>query len=262
MKIRQIANTLTEKYSWNKFRFGAQPGTKNWRWRYLISCILVGGNNEADTLRCDEELFEKFPTPEALAKAKFRTLADLIESYGLEYAGKKAAFIVGAAKRVIELGDVPDNREGLEDIPGVGRHVASVILATCYGQQEFAVDIHVRRIAKRLKLVSDSATDLQIEKEIRSLVPAKQWGHFSRSFVDFGQTICGYAPKCGSCFFKKDCTHASEKALGRSAFKLKKSDGAYRVRTHTIQVNNGYAKCDCMAGKFGRNCKHLKELAA
>ena len=260
-KANTVANKLTEHYNWNKFSFGAEPHTPLWRWRYLTSCVIVGGNNEADTLRCDEKLFAEYPTADDLAKADWKPLADMIESFGLEYSGKKAEYIINIAQYVADKGDIPNNREDLERLPGVGRHVASVILATCYDQNEFAVDVHVRRIAKRLGLVGEKASDLAVEKAIVAIVPSEKLGHFSRSFVDFGQTICGFSPKCGSCMLTQDCNSVNEKALKRVGIKVEIGDGVYTLRSHTIQVNNGYAKCDCTAGKFGRNCRHVKEIA-
>lgn len=261
-KTLSVANTLTKQYAWQKFTFDAEPNTPLWRFRYLISCMIVGGNNEADTLRCDKELFAKYPTMEDLAKANWRELVDLLERYDLQYAGNKAKHIIDTSKQIAALGDVPNDRENLECLSGVGRHVASVILATCYEQNEFAVDVHVRRISKRLGLVEESATDLAIEKAIVAAVKPEALGHFSRSFVDFGQTICGFSPKCGSCLLSKDCNSASEKSLSRVGSKVDKPDGVYTIRSHTIQVNHGYAKCDCIAGKYGRNCRHIKEVAA
>lgn len=255
-----VREALTSKYAWNKFTFGATPGTRLWRWRYLVSCILVGGNNEADTLRCDEVLFDKYPTPVDLAKGEWRIVTDLIESFGLKYAGNKAKHIIDTSKQVSVLGDVPDTRDGLERLSGVGRHVASVILATCYGQAEFAVDIHVRRIAQRLGLVDETASDLAIEKAITSIVAPEHLGHFSRSFVDFGQTICGYVPKCGSCLLSGDCKSATVKSLSRTTQQTNAAAGVYHVKDYTITVADGYAKCNCMAGKNGRNCRHVKGL--
>jgi len=117
--MQNVADTLTSKYTWNKFTFDATPGTPLWRFRYLISCIIVGGNNEADTLRCDKELFTRYPTVEALAAAKFRDLADLLEKYDLQYAGNKAKHIIDTSSKIAVLGDVPDNRDALECLPGV-----------------------------------------------------------------------------------------------------------------------------------------------
>lgn len=260
MNSTEVANELTKQYAWNKFTFDTEMYTPNWRWRYLTSCVLVGGNNEADTLRCASFLFAKFPVPEILMEADWKDLADFIESFGLEYSGKKAEYIILIAREISRLGDVPNNREALETLPGVGRHVASVILATCFNQNEFAVDIHVRRIAKRLGIVHEKCSDRAIEKLIVEVVPAEQLGHFSRSFVDFGQTICGFAPKCGSCFFLESCKHGTSKSLGRMGQVITKVDGEYKVGTHTIRVNSGYARCDCTAGKYGKNCRHVKEL--
>lgn len=258
--MQPIADTLTSKYTWNKFDFDTTPGTPLWRFRYLISCMIVGGNNEADTLRCDKELFASYPTMEALAGAKFRELCDLLEKYGIKYAGNKAKHIIDTASKIAVLGDVPNVRDDLERLSGVGRHVASVILATCYGQDEFAVDVHVRRIARRIGLVDESASDLAIEKAVRTAVRSDQLGHFSRSFVDFGQTICGFHPKCGSCPLTLSCKSATITSTQRIAPSTNVAPGVYAVKQYVITVADGLAKCNCTAGKFGRNCRHVKEI--
>jgi endonuclease-3 len=100
-------------------------------------------------------------------------------------------------------GVVPENRKDLESLSGVGEHAASVILARAFGHtSEFAVDLHVRRIAKRMGLVGAKATDREIIKwGEQSVNPA----HLSRSFVEFGQKICRYHPSCKKCTFQATC---------------------------------------------------------
>jgi endonuclease-3 len=207
--MQNIADVLTNEYKWNKFSFGTTPNTPLWRFRYLVSCIIVGGNSEFNTLRCGEELFVKYPTIQSFAEASWRELTDLLDSHKIKYEGNKARHIIAVAQILVSTGDIPNTRDGLQALPGVGRHVASVILATCFDQPEFAVDIHVRRIAARIGLVEEGVSDLTIEKVVKKAIPPQQLGHFSRAFVDFGQTVCGLRPRCSECSLTQHCRSVS-----------------------------------------------------
>ena len=265
MDAVKVAKQLTKKYPWEKFGFDAEYGTALWRFRYLISCVIVGGNREENTLRfVNGFLFFKYPTVKELAKADWRVVANEMSRCGLSHTGIKTRYIIDIAKRLNKVGDIPATREGLEELPGVGRHVASVILATCYGDNEFGVDIHVRRIAKRMGLVDEKASDLKVEQEIVKLVPAKMLGHFSRSFVDFGQDICGFEPRCDECGFSTQCPSkkkAKAKApKGSVKVRINVKDGSHNIGAYTVNVVGGFGRCTCIAAKYGKVCKHVKEL--
>ena len=276
--LQALAETLTAQHKWVKFKFNATPGTDNWGWRYLTSCILVGGSLETNTLGAAAELFAAYPTPKALAGADVESVAAIIKAHGVRFHGPKAKYITKTAAVVAakHKGKVPNTREQLEALPGVGRHVASVVLATVYGQNEFAVDVHVRRIAERFGVAGD---DLQIENTIRASVKPKLWGHFSRSFVDFGQTLCAATPNCVGCKVKEfgcgEKISASVKVSKPAVkdienyitAKVKEKDvveimfikkEAADSGSCTVKISAHKYSCSCKGFRFQRKCKHIE----
>ena len=206
MNTLQVANVLTEQYPWNRFDFGIRDKGehfKEWVWRYASACILCANEREANVLAICELLFEVYPHWYEMAEAHPEELADLLKNrIKPDRCRRKAESLIALAKICTEDG-VPVTKEEFKKVPGIGEHMSAVMRATCYSAPEFAVDVHVRRILKRMGLVDEKMSDKKIEAQIKEEVPAEMLGHFSRSFVDFGQDICGYYPKCNQCQF--DC---------------------------------------------------------
>lgn len=276
--LSKLAVALTTQHKWVKFKFEARVGSKNWAWRYLTSCILVGGSQETSTLGVASDIFALHPTPDSLAKANKESIAKIIQMGGVRFHGPKAGYIIDTAKQLVARygGTVPNDRAQLEEFPGVGRHVASVILATVYGQTEFAVDVHVRRIAERFGV---KGNDLQIENAIREAVAPELLGHFSRSFVDFGQTQCAANPTCSGCKVKKFGCGAETKVVAPKAtskpalkdfenYEINKTvEGlilryAFKKAGSTSQcfVKQVGTKstCTCNGFRFQKKCKHIE----
>ena len=267
--MQNVQAVLTDMYPWKKFDFGSNIGSEEWGYRYLISCILVGASRETATIKCGQTLFAKYPDMNDLANANVEEIAVIIQASGVRFHGPKAKNVCGTSNIILKHynGRVPDERHKLEKLPGVGRHVASVILATVYDQEEFAVDVHVRRIAKRFGVRGN--TDLEIENEIRAEIPAGKWGHFSRAFVDFGQQRCAKTPNCNGCPLKSACSYTSETVKPKSVVKTKSTldvneytieerDGKTIFTKHgvstSVTVSNG--RCSCKGFRFRRTCKH------
>jgi len=276
--LNKLATALTAQHKWVKFKFDARVGSKNWAWRYLTSCILVGGSQEVNTLEVAKDIFAQYPTPEHLAVADKKSVARIIQLGGVRFHGPKADYIIGTAKQLVaRYGSVvPNDRAALETFPGVGRHVASVILATVYGQNEFAVDVHVRRIAERFGVTGN---DLQIENAIRKAVRPELLGHFSRSFVDFGQTQCAANPSCSGCKMKKfGCGTETKVAVPKAPAKPGLKDFENYEINKTVEglilryafkktgsTSQCFVKCDgakltctCNGFRFQKKCKHIE----
>jgi endonuclease-3 len=216
--IQSIADILQNKYPWRRWDFGLGEDWKseakhsNWIWRHLIKTTLTAHSAEKDVFKATPQLFALYPNSEAMADGDWRVMTDILERSKVKHAGKKAQYIIDISRKIVEeFREVPNERIALESLKGVGRHIASVILATCFNENEFAVDIHVDRISKRLGIVPELARVLQVEKIIQEGCVSNQWGHFSRAFVDFGQTICGFVPKCGECPFSTQCPSSKVK---------------------------------------------------
>ena len=114
-------------------------------------------------------LFEKYPDPYSLAEAELTDVEQIIKPIGLYR--NKAKNIVSIAKQLVEQhhGQVPNDRFALEALRGVGRKTANIILNNCFDEPAFAVDTHVTRVAKRLKIADENDDVLEIENAVKVL---------------------------------------------------------------------------------------------
>jgi endonuclease-3 len=144
-------------------------------------------------------LFDQFPDPASLARAPQRKIEALIRKTG--FYSQKAKAIRACAQLVAGRfgGDVPQTMEDLTSLQGVGRKTASVVLGTAFGQPAVFVDTHVKRLTYRLGLTR-SEDPLEIENDIRRLLPPQQWTAFCHRLIHHGRRVClARKPQCGTC---------------------------------------------------------------
>ena len=152
------------------------------------------------------QLFEKFPTPQALASASLEEIESCIHRIGLYH--NKAKSIQGLARGVVEQFDgvMPQTMEELMSLPGVGRKSANVIMSVCFGMPAIAVDTHVERVSKRLRLAAPKDTVLEVEKKLMRKLPKSEWSHAHHLFIFFGRYFCkAKNPQCQDCPFTSFC---------------------------------------------------------
>ena len=221
MDVGQMAMAMTGRYNrFRQFRFGLSDKDmygENWNWRCFLATILVCNSKETSMLRVVEKLFREYPTQESLLslkgeKERQKELKNSMEKDKLRHVGRKLFSIINATQYLVDKhgGAVPKSRSELMTLPGVGSHVSSVTMAWVHEAPEFGVDVHVRRILERWGYIESADPEDVIEAKIKYQVPASKIGHFSRSFVDHGQSICGYTPDCGNCYLNKACPSASK----------------------------------------------------
>ena len=179
--------------------------------------MLVCNTHETAMLKVVSKLFEAYQTPESFItlmsdKETKKKWMDWMEHCELRHVGKKLFFILKATKTILDEhnGEVPKDRITLEKMHGVGRHVASIVMAWVHLQGEFGIDTHVTRILKRWNYVPQQSKEIEIEEIVKRKIPAEQLGAFSRSFVDHGQRYCGYTPNCKACPLRGSCPSASQ----------------------------------------------------
>ena len=103
-------------------------------------------------------------------------------------------------------GVVPTDREVLESFPGVGRKTVNVFLAEFYHYPAIAVDTHVERVSKRLKLAYQKDSVLDVERKLMKKVPKERWAKFHLQMVLFGRYYCkAVKPLCKNCPLKEYC---------------------------------------------------------
>jgi len=172
----------------------------------LVATILSAQCTDERVNAVTPILFERYPTPQALAESSQEDVERIIHSLGFFRA--KATSIRGMAQKLVEdhNGEVPRTLEELIKLPGVGRKTANVILGTAFGiASGVVVDTHVRRISRLLGLTK-SANPEQIERDLMALLPRKEWVNYSHRVIHHGRRICiARRPKCLECPLLKLC---------------------------------------------------------
>ncbi len=151
------------------------------------------------------DLFREFPTAEKMAKGDIKRVEELIKTCGLYKT--KAQDLIGISKMLVENygGEVPDNIEELTKLPGVGRKTANLVCGDIFGKPAVVTDTHFIRICNRLGFVKTTNT-LQVEKQMRMLLPEEKSNDFCHRTVLFGRDICtARKAKCEECPLKEFC---------------------------------------------------------
>ena len=147
-----------------------------------------------------------------LAKADKKDVENIIRSCG-SYT-KKSGYIIDIARSLVEKynGVVPNDREYLESLPGVGRKTANVVLSNLFDVPCIAVDTHVERVSKRLKIARKLDSVLMVEKKLMKMIPKDLWSRSHHQLVLFGRYICkARGPECSNCAFYDDCASKDKK---------------------------------------------------
>jgi len=158
-------------------------------------------------------LFERFPSLESFAEADPAEVGRYIHSCGFYNA--KSKDLVACARMLLEKhgGKVPDTMEELTALPGIGRKTANLILGDIYHQPAYVCDTHCIRITGRLGLTDGSKDPLQVERQLRQVLPPEESSDFCHRMVLFGRDICSArSPKCESCPLRNDCSTGKKTA--------------------------------------------------
>lgn len=205
-RVQDILNRLDQRY----------PGVvcalhHSNAWELLIATILSAQCTDVMVNKVTPGLFQKYPTPQAMAAATPEELEPILRPTG--FYRNKAKSVVGASKGIVEsfAGNVPDEMDKLLTLPGVARKTANVVLGSWFRQAVgVVVDTHVHRISRRLELTR--ANDPKnIEQELMKVVPQAKWIDFSHQIIHHGRALCiARRPKCAECPLENIC-HAADK---------------------------------------------------
>ncbi len=175
-------------------------------WELLVATILSAQCTDVRVNMVTPELFRRFPTPAAMAKASLPQLEELIRTTG--FFRNKAKSIQGAAKKIIAEfgGEVPRTLAELITIPGAARKTANVVLGVSFGKAEgVVVDTHVFRISRRLELAKGDTAE-KVEQELMQVLPRDRWISFSHQIIQHGRKVCmARNPKCRECNLEPLC---------------------------------------------------------
>jgi len=180
-------------------------------WELLVATILSAQCTDVRVNMVTPELFRRFPTPAAMAKAGLPELEDLIRTTGFFH--NKAKSIKGAAAKVVSDfgGKVPQTLAELITIPGAARKTANVVLGVSFKKAEgVVVDTHVFRLAHRLSLTK-ADTAPKVEQDLMRIIPQDRWIDFSHQLIHHGRQVCvARKPKCEQCNLEQVC-HSKDK---------------------------------------------------
>jgi len=201
---------ITEWFSHNMERAESELDFHN-PYQLLVAVILSAQCTDKRVNMVTPALFERFPDVDSLAAADKDEVFHYIAS--ISYPNSKAEHLVGAARAMKDHFNsaVPDTREGLESLPGVGRKTAGVILSVAFGKQEIPVDTHVFRVSQRIGLVSNPKNPFDTEKALRKGFPSNKLAVAHHWLILHGRYVCtARNPKCTECGIKKWCLQFSK----------------------------------------------------
>lgn len=156
-------------------------------------------------------LFAAFPDAKAMAKATVEEIYDYIKS--VSYPNNKSKHLKGMAEKLVRDfgGEVPDDVERLQTLPGVGRKTANVIAAVIWGQSVMPVDTHVFRVSERIGLTTNSKSPLQTELVLEKNIPAEKIPIAHHWLILHGRYVCtARSPHCGECGITHICRYYSK----------------------------------------------------
>ena len=163
-------------------------------------------------------LFAAFPTANEMAQASVEQIFELIRS--VSYPNSKAAHLKAAAERLVSVyhGQVPDNIDDLQTLPGVGRKTANVVCAVIWQQPTMAVDTHIFRVAERIGLTTKSKSPLSTEKTLVKYIPENIIPKAHHWLLLHGRYVCqARKPKCAECGIQDVCRYYSSSSSSKES---------------------------------------------
>lgn len=176
-------------------------------WKLLVSVRLAAQCTDARVNVVVKELFEKYPTVDALAEATPEEIEEYVRPCGL---GKSKARDISACMKMIRDsfgGKVPEDFDTLLTLPGVGRKSANLVMGDVFGKPAIVTDTHCIRLANRIGLVDNIKDPKKVEMALWKIVPPEEGNDLCHRFVDHGRAVCTArtTPYCESCCLADIC---------------------------------------------------------
>ncbi len=175
-------------------------------YQLLVAVILSAQCTDKRVNMTTPALFDRFPTPQAMAEATAEEIYSYIRS--ISYPNNKAKNLAAMARMLVgEFGGVvPDDIDELQRLPGVGRKTANVVGAVIYNKFVMPVDTHVFRVAARIGLSWRARTPLQTEQQLTAHIPAELLPKAHHWLILHGRYVCtARKPKCAECGLREWC---------------------------------------------------------
>lgn len=206
MMINKIIDYLNELYK--------EPVCEleyNKDYELLLAIVTSAQTTDKRVNEVNKVLFSKYKTIEELANADISDIERIIKPVGTYK--RKSIFIKEIATRLVNdnVKVIPNDREYLSTLPGVGRKTINVFLSVIYNEPAIAVDTHVERVSKRLNLAKKSDNVLEVEKKLMKVLPKEIWSKTHHQMVLFGRYKCkSIKPLCADCKLKDICKYYKE----------------------------------------------------
>lgn len=172
----------------------------------LLAVMLSAQTTDKRVNTVTAVMFNKYPNLEKLMGAEIKDLENIIHPLGS--FRKKAQYTKEIARIIVEEynGVVPTDKDILTTLPGIGRKTANVFLSEFYGYPAIAVDTHVERVSKRLKMAYLKDDVYKVEKKLERKFPKEEWSKRHLQLVLFGRYHCkAIKPNCSNCKLKDIC---------------------------------------------------------
>ena len=179
----------------------------NQAWKLLVSVRLAAQCTDARVNVVVKDLYEKYPTIDALAEADVEDIERIVRPCGL---GKSKARDISACMKMLRDeygGNVPDDFNALLKLPGVGRKSANLIMGDVFGKPAIVTDTHCIRLANRIGLVDGIKDPKKVEMALWKIIPPEEGSDLCHRFVEHGRAVCTArtAPYCDRCCLADIC---------------------------------------------------------
>ena len=174
-------------------------------YQLLVAVILSAQSTDKVVNQVTEPLFKRVSNPRDMLNISLQELTQILSRLGLHQ--QKAKFLLGMSQILVDQhdGQVPEDRQRLESLPGVGRKTANVVLNTAFSWPVVAVDTHIFRVSNRLGL-SKGKNPLQVELDLEKKIPKPFLKDAHHWLILHGRYVCqARSPKCGQCMVKDLC---------------------------------------------------------
>ena len=171
----------------------------------LIAVLLSAQSTDVGVNKATRKLYPVANTPQAIIDLGIDKLKSYVKTIGLY--NTKAENIIKTCNILVKQHNstIPDNREALEALPGVGRKTANVVLNTAFGHPTMAVDTHIFRVGNRTK-IAPGKNVLEVEKKLLKVIPKEFLVDAHHWMILHGRYVCtARKPKCGSCLIEDLC---------------------------------------------------------
>ncbi|AZQ48373.1 endonuclease III [Bacillus sp. GX] len=182
----------------------------------VIAVALSAQCTDALVNKVTKNLFQKYKTPEDYLSVSLEELQQDIRSIGLYR--NKAKNIQKLCQLLLDdyNGKVPEDRDELTKLPGVGRKTANVVVSVAYGIPAIAVDTHVERVSKRLAICRWKDSVLEVEKTLMKKIPMDEWSVTHHRMIFFGRYHCkAQRPQCEECPLLEVCREGKKRMKGK-----------------------------------------------